>query len=344
MPVPTTYINEDLSYYPFTLSQSIGSLKVGAYTMKQRWVKLMQLCNNTEVCIPVNTIPTTVLLKHVYKHRTIPINYAKQCIPLHSSLCFIHNIAAIIAVDVALLTPSTKKLPNTLHHTGTGLLHIGKGCTIEHIYCNTTLGPIYIGNHVHIQDNVCLRGPLYIGDNTVIKAGATIYGATIISNNCIIGGEVKNSIILQGTNKAHYGYLGNSMLGEYCNLGAGTTNSNIKNNASNVHVELNELLINAGIKCGTIMGHYSRTAINTSINTGTVIGTCCNIYATGLTPKYIPSFSWGVSGTIYHYNKAIADTEKWLAMKGKKLSQIQKKKLKEVYLALPNTSKPLPLT
>ena len=120
-----------------------------------------------------------------------------------------------------------------------------------------------------------------------------------------MGGEIKNSIVFGYSNKAHDGYLGDSIIGEWCNLGAGTSNSNLRNNASPVWVYTPNGPVNAGLKCGVMMGDYSRTAINTSINTGTVIGVSANVFGRGLTPKYIPCFSWGSEGVKrYEFEKA----------------------------------------
>ena len=125
-----------------------------------------------------------------------------------------------------------------------------------------------------------------------------------------MGGEIKNSVIFGYSNKAHDGYLGDAVIGEWCNLGAGTSNSNLKNNASEVKVwhQPSRDYIRAGIKCGLLMGDYSRCAINTSFNTGTVVGICANVFGEGMPPKYVPSFSWGNKGlSTYELEKALAD-------------------------------------
>jgi len=134
------------------------------------------------------------------------------------------------------------------------------------------------------------------------------------------------------SNKAHDGYLGDSVIGEWCNLGAGTTNSNLKNNASDVKIWTPKGEMNAGSKCGVMMGDYSRTAVNTSINTGTVIGVCCNVFGGGLTPKYIPSFSWGSEGVKrYDFEKVFPDIEGWKKLKGETMNGNEKSILKYVF-------------
>ena len=135
------------------------------------------------------------------------------------------------------------------------------------------------------------------------------------------------------SNKAHDGYLGDAVIGEWCNLGAGTTSSNLKNNAGPVKVWTPAGEMNAGIKCGVMMGDYSRTAINTSINTGTVISVACNVFGAGLTPKYIPAFSWGSEGIKrYEFEKALADIANWKKLKGKNITNNEKKILKYIFV------------
>ncbi|MEI9807395.1 MAG: hypothetical protein WDO16_05670 [Bacteroidota bacterium] len=134
------------------------------------------------------------------------------------------------------------------------------------------------------------------------------------------------------SNKAHDGYLGDSVIGEWCNLGACTTNSNLKNTAGEVRVWTPNGQMDAGKKCGMMMGDYSRTAINTAINTGTIIGACCNVFGNGLTPKYISSFSWGSEGVNrYGLNKAYTDIEAWKELKRQTLSENERNILRHIF-------------
>ena len=177
-----------------------------------------------------------------------------------------------------------------------------------------------------------LRGPIAIGEGATVKMGAKIYGGTTIGPYCVVGGEIKNSVLFAYSNKAHDGYLGDSVIGAWCNLGAGTSNSNVKNNASDVQVWMPKGLVNVGLKCGVFMGDYSRTAINTSINTGTVIGVSCSVFGNGLTPKYIPCFSWGTSGVErYKLDKALIDIQNWKVLKKESISESEKIILKHIF-------------
>ena len=176
-----------------------------------------------------------------------------------------------------------------------------------------------------------IRGPFAILENSVVKMGSKIYGATTIGPNCVVGGEIKNSVIFENSNKAHDGYLGDSVIGAWCNLGAGTSNSNVKNTGGEVKYQIqnNATPISCGIKGGLIMGDYSRCAINTSFNTGTVIGVCCNIFGSNYPDKYVDHFSWG--GERYIFEKALKDIDNWKKMKNQSLTDSEIHTLKQIF-------------
>lgn len=207
-----------------------------------------------------------------------------------------------------------------------------KGARVEHCIINASEGPVYIGKNAELMEGSMIRGPFAMGENSCLKMGTKVYGATSLGPGCIAGGEIKNSVFFGYSNKAHDGYLGDSVLGEWCNLGAGTTNSNLKNNARDVRIWTPKGELPAGKKCGVFMGDYSRTVVNTSINTGTVIGVCCHVAGQGLTPKYIPSFSWGSEGVEkYDLEKAVQDISGWMALKGRSPGESQLSILRSVY-------------
>lgn len=208
------------------------------------------------------------------------------------------------------------------------------GAKVENCTLNASEGPVYIGKNATIMEGSMIRGPVAICDGAVVKMGAKIYGATTIGPFCTAGGEIKNSVLFGFSNKAHDGYLGDSVLGEWCNLGAGTTNSNVKNNAGEVKywIDADKKEISAGTKGGMLMGDYSKAAINTSFNTGTVVGVCCNVVTPGLTPKLIPNFSWGADGiTKYKLNKALLDIDNWKKLKGATITEREKQILTDIY-------------
>ncbi|MEO6539464.1 MAG: putative sugar nucleotidyl transferase [Ferruginibacter sp.] len=208
------------------------------------------------------------------------------------------------------------------------------GVNMEHCIINASEGPVYIGKNATIMEGSLLRGPVAICEGATVKMGTKIYGATTIGPFCTVGGEIKNSVLFSFSNKAHEGYLGDSVLGEWCNLGAGTSNSNVKNNAGEVKycVDADKKEMSAGIKGGLLMGDYSKAAINTSFNTGTVVGICCNVVAAGLTPKLIPNFSWTADGiTKYKLDKALVDIDNWKKLKGLTVSDREKQILTDIY-------------
>lgn len=204
-------------------------------------------------------------------------------------------------------------------------VYVAEGADVKACVLNTTDGPIIIETGALVMEGCLIRGPVYIGANAVVKMGSQLYGGTSVGPRCTVGGELKNSVLMEGSNKAHHGYLGDSYIGTWCNLGAGTSNSNVKNNARNVILwqQGSDQGYEAGIKAGTIMGDHSRTAINTSLNTGTVVGICCSIHQAGLSAKYIPSFSWG-PGQTYDAGRAVADAATWKSLKNQQLSELEK--------------------
>lgn len=239
-----------------------------------------------------------------------------------------------IKQDFILLTEKRKSQPlsKTNKVIRPSQVFMEKGARVEYAVINASDGPVYIGKHAEIMEGCLIRGPFAMGEKACLKMGTKVYGATTLGPGCVVGGEIKNSVLFGFSNKAHDGYLGDSVIGEWCNLGAGTTNSNLKNNASNVKIWTPKGEINAGMKCGVIMGDYSRTAVNTAINTGTVIGVSCNVFGAGLTPKYIPSFSWGSEGVNrYEFDKAMLDIADWKKLKDQSVNEEEKSILKYIF-------------
>ncbi|MES2773282.1 MAG: putative sugar nucleotidyl transferase [Bacteroidota bacterium] len=231
-----------------------------------------------------------------------------------------------IRTDFELLTKDRNYQPIDASNViiGKGNLFIEKGAVIRACIINVEEGPVYIGKNALVMEGTTIRGPVAIGENAVVKMGAKLYSGTSIGPGCTAGGEIKNSILMGYSNKAHDGYLGDSVIGEWCNLGAGTTNSNVKNTAGEVKMWSNAEaeFVPVGIKAGLLMGDYSRSAINSSFNTGTVVGTCCNVFHTGFPPKHIPAFSWGIE--TYELEKAIGDIGRWMKLKGKEMGEKEK--------------------
>ncbi|WP_051959768.1 putative sugar nucleotidyl transferase [Sphingobacterium sp. ML3W] len=205
-------------------------------------------------------------------------------------------------------------------------LYVGKSVEMECVTLNTKTGPIYIDEGANIMEGAHLRGPLYIGRNAVVKMGATIYGNVSIGEGAVVGGEVANSSIGDFSAKGHYGYLGCSVIGDWCNLGAGTTNSNLKNNLSSVQLfdySLGTVRDTGLMKCGLFMGDFSRSGIQSVFNTGTVVGMGCMLSETDFYPKFVPSFSWlyQKGKQAYQIQKFVSDLEVVFLSKNRKLDE-----------------------
>jgi UDP-N-acetylglucosamine diphosphorylase/glucosamine-1-phosphate N-acetyltransferase len=212
-------------------------------------------------------------------------------------------------------------------------IFIEKGAEVHCAILNASTGPIYIGKNAMIMEGAAIRGPFVLGEKGVVKMNTSIYGATTIGPYCLAGGEIKNSILMGYSNKGHEGYLGDSIIGQWCNLGAGTCNSNIKNTAGPIQMwnEAKQIWETVGQKMGMLVGDYSRFAIQSSINTGSYIGVSANIFGNGLLPKFIPNFTWGVvSG--YQIDKAIEDIGNWKQLKGFVMSEEEKQMLQKLYI------------
>jgi UDP-N-acetylglucosamine diphosphorylase/glucosamine-1-phosphate N-acetyltransferase len=289
--------------------------------------------NNAPNLIPANLIPDTnpPSIKDISRSDHRILNHPWQIVE--------YNDWAI-RQDFRLLTKDriTRQVPNTVKITNPDQVFVEDGAILENCYINASEGPVYIGKNALVMDGAMLRGPVSIGENAIVKMGACLYGGTTIGPHCIAGGEIKNSILSGYSNKAHHGYLGDAVIGEWCNLGAGTSCSNLKNTGGKIKVwDMHQNSFKtAGNKCGLLMGDYSKSAINTSFNSGTVTGICANIFdCNSLTPKFIPSFSWGANtGQQYMLEKAITEIETWMKFKKCSLQKEQKEILEKLYKAL----------
>ncbi len=204
---------------------------------------------------------------------------------------------AVLRSDFAQLTDGRETAAIAKSNTVIGNnLFIEEGAIVQASILNTETGPIYIGKHAEIMEGSVIRGPFALCDHSTLKMGAKIYGATTVGPHCKVGGEVNNSVFFGYSNKAHDGFLGNSVIGEWCNLGADTNNSNLKNNYAEVKLwnYATRTFVPTGLQfCGLIMGDHSKCGINTMFNTGTVVGVSANIFGAGFPRNFIPSFSWG---------------------------------------------------
>ena len=224
---------------------------------------------------------------------------------------------------------SGEKLPDTVRVDRPENVFVEPGFSGGYFTLNASRGPIYLGKQSEIMEGSLIRGPFALCEEAVVKMGAKIYGPTTIGPFSKVGGEINNSVLLANSNKGHDGFLGNSVIGEWCNLGADTNNSNLKNNYTDVKVwnYPSGTYINSGNQfCGLIMGDHSKCGINTMFNTGTVVGVSANIFGTGFLPTFIPSFSWGGADgfTTYKMEKVLETASLVMERRGMQLSKEDK--------------------
>ena len=210
------------------------------------------------------------------------------------------------------------------------------GATVKAAMLNAETGPIYIGKNAQVQEGALIRGPFSLGENSIVAMGAKVRGDTTVGPASKIGGEVSNCVVMGYSNKGHDGFLGNSVIGEWCNIGAGTNNSNLKNNYDKVKFWDYETssFMDSGLQfCGLIMGDHSKTGISTMFNTGSSVGVSSNIFGSGFPRTYIPSFAWGgASGfTTYKISKAMESADRMMQRRNLSLSPEDKAILNHIF-------------
>ncbi len=321
-------------FFPFSLTRSVADIRCGILTIREKWNHYIK--NEAgiagEISVPANIIPDQALIRSLSQNS--PEASLQQSVRLLDLSDILRYNESEIKSDFGLITNGriSQPISSTNKLTGTEIF-LEPGAVVEHCILNSVSGPIYIGKNSHLMEGSMIRGPFAIGENGLVKMGAKIYGATSAGPFCILGGEIKNSVFFGYSNKSHDGYLGDSVLGEWCNLGAGSSNSNLKNSAGNVKLwnPLRNSFLNGGTKCGLMMGDYSRSAINTSFSTGAVIGVCCHVFGNGPTPPYLPSFSWGYNESSYVFDKAIQHINKWKKLKSQEINQEEIERLKNIF-------------
>ena len=216
-----------------------------------------------------------------------------------------------IEEDFNLITKdrNSEPIPSTVNTINPEHIFIEKGAKLNFVTLNASSGPIYIGRDAEIMEGSVVRGPLALCHNATLKLATKIYGPTTVGPYSKVGGEVNNSVLFGYSNKGHDGFLGNSVLGEWCNLGADTNNSNLKNNYAEVRLWDYKTggFARTGLQfCGLMMGDHSKCGINTMFNTGTVVGVSANIFGSGFPRNFVPSFSWGGNKGVVTYKTSKA--------------------------------------
>lgn len=275
---------------------------------------------------------------HESANSATKVNYEDTIIMLQNVWDIFSLNGKILELDFEHLTlgRESEPLPKWVTVVGDGKIFIEKGAVINPCIINTTAGSVYIGMDAEIMEGCLIRAPFALCTHAVLKMGAKIYGPTTIGDGCKVGGEVNNVVFFANSNKGHDGFIGNAVIGEWCNLGADTNCSNLKNNYDEVKIwsETEKQMIKTGLQfCGLLMGDHSKCGINTMFNTGTVVGVSCNIFGASFPDKFIPSFTWGgvENTTQYNFGKAIEAANKMMQRRNTSLTESEEKVLWHIF-------------
>jgi UDP-N-acetylglucosamine diphosphorylase/glucosamine-1-phosphate N-acetyltransferase len=269
-----------------------------------------------------------------YKH----IEFEGPVLRLENTWDIFSKNGEAMQADFDLLTKGRKSAPisKTNSLVNPENIFLEEGASVEYSILNASEGPIYLGKNSEVWEGNLIRGGFALCEKAVVKMGARIYGPTTVGPYSKVCGEISNSVLIGYSSKGHEGYLGNSVLGEWCNIGADSNNSNLKNNYAKVRLWNydTEKFEQTGLQfCGLMMGDHSKTAINTMFNTGTVIGVNCNIYVPGFPRNFVPSFSWGgaTGFTTYQPQKAYEAAKVMMARRGVEFNEMDAKILDHVF-------------
>lgn len=351
--------NLHLEFAPLSLTKPVALLRMGILTFEERWEEnypdaefsfateeylqvKFPLQNDWDLSLPASVLPNEDYVSvlnsmdantALYQGETwlgtkgdgeTSLQYTgEEVVTITKRWHLFQKNHTAIQSDFDLLTVGvqSKQLSDSVTVIGDrNLVFLEEGAKAEACVLNTSDGPVYIGENAEIMEGSLIRGPFALCDNAGIKMGAKIYGATTVGPHCKVGGEVGNSILQAYSNKGHDGYMGNSLIGEWCNLGADTNTSNLKNNYSNIrtysYTTGKEEQTDTQFM-GVTMGDHSKCGINTMFNTATVIGVSCNIYGGDFPQKFIPSFSWGGTEFVpFDFDKAVEAAKAMMTRRG----------------------------
>lgn len=266
------------------------------------------------------------------------LEFSNDCIKIENTWDIFQKNDVALREDFELLTEDrySQPIPKSVNVLSPENIFIEEGAKLDFITLNASTGPIYIGKNAEIMEGSVIRGPFALCESGRVKLATKVYGATTVGPHSVIGGEVNNSVLFGYSNKGHDGFLGNAVLGEWCNIGADSNNSNLKNNYEEVKLWSYETenFAKTGLQfCGLMMGDHSKCGINTMFNTGTVIGVSTNIFGAGFPRNFVPSFSWGgASGfSTYLTNKAFETAKIVMARRNVEFSEEDAKILEHVF-------------
>ena len=352
-----------LKFAPLTLTRPIGCLRMGIFTNEERWKfflsdaeisfntedylsKLYPKSNSDIIDVNASVIPNEDMIAAIYHlsedeelvfennwlarigEGTKKVNFKGEAPVIITERWHLYQKNdVVLANDFKTITAGrdSQELSNSNLIIGKESdIFIEEGAVIEGAILNTKAGPIYIGKDAEIMEGSIVRGPLAMNESSALKLGTKVYGAVTLGPHCKVGGEVNNVIFQAYSNKGHDGFLGNALIGEWCNLGADTNTSNLKNNYGNISTYSYEAKqeVKTDIQfMGVCMGDHSKCGINTMFNTATVIGVSVNVFGGGFPDKFIPSFSWDSieERVTFKFDKAIEYANKMMSRRGKAL-------------------------
>ncbi len=336
----TSYLTEDYLQEKFPLTVLEDNLEInGAVCPDESLVAAVKALKKGEALIKDNLIIAKRTSSIRSEDLHITREYAGSLTLIDQTWKIFQNNGAQIRTDLELITRGRKSSSISDPHTKVYSLEnifIEEGASIKAAVLNASAGPIYIGKNSQIQEGGLIRGPFALGEESILNMGVKVRGDVSIGPFCKMGGEISNSVVFGYSNKSHDGFLGSSVIGEWCNLGADTNTSNLKNNYDTVKIWNYP---KGGFKdtgllfCGLMLGDHSKCGINTMFNSGTVVGVSSNIFGAGYPRNFIPSFAWGgTSGfSTFQLNKAFETASKAMERRNVKLDEVDKKILKVVF-------------
>lgn len=306
----TTTITEDYLSEKYPMVEAEQNVLINSsFLPNEKLVELVQNLNENQLILKGEEIVafhTTELQEEVDFEKYEIIDFDQECLTVeHTWDIFAKNDKAIQA-DFELLTKDreSQPIPSSVNVIAPENIFIEEGAKLEFVTLNASTGVIYIGKNSEIMEGSVIRGPFALCEEGQVKLASKIYGATTVGPHSRVGGEVNNSVLMGYSNKGHDGFLGNSVLGEWCNIGADSNNSNLKNNYEEVKLWSyeTERFEKTGLQfCGLMMGDHSKCGINTMFNTGTVVGVSTNIFGSGFPRNFVPSFAWGGASGFTNY-------------------------------------------
>ena len=364
-----------LKFAPLTLTRPVGNLRVGLFTNDERWSFFLseaEITYKTEeylsekypsaikdvVEVNASVIPNEDLIAAIYhlsdneilmykdtwlakigKGENTVAFKGQEPIIIEERWHLFQKNDAILRNDFNTITSgrvSRELSSSNLVIGDESLIFLEEGAVVEGAILNTKTGPIYIGENAEIMEGSVVRGPLGMNNNSALKLGTKVYGAVTLGPHCKVGGEVNNVVFQAYSNKGHDGFLGNALIGEWCNLGADTNTSNLKNNygmVSTYSYESEKEEVTDTQFMGVCMGDHSKCGINTMFNTATVIGVSTNIFGSGFPKKFVDSFIWGGvdSSVSFKFDKAIEYSNNMMARRGLELSLAEQNILKYIF-------------